>query len=84
MKYLASDSPSAVARNSSTYAPSSLDASEGNGKPSKEERDGGLQDVRELLKPAGAEAIDAVLVFLHLLEANSKGGAEPGSSRASF
>jgi hypothetical protein len=34
--------------------------------------------VRELLKPTGAEAIDAVLVFLHLLEANSEGAAEVG------
>ena len=42
------------------------------------ERDGHIERGRDLLKPCGADAIDALLIFLNLLEADAKFVAELG------
>jgi len=42
------------------------------GAPSKEERDRHLKDLGDLLQAAGADAVGPFLVFLNLLECQSK------------
>src|SRR5579862_8055723 len=86
MKPATSVSPSGVARNSETwasdgaseasaFAPGALGAF-------KEELDGHAENVRDLVQPAGADPVDALLVFLDLLEGEVEAFSQGGLRHA--